>query len=243
MPQHQRHRGKNPRDVALFSAEQLPRLRDAVADYSFLLTRGYAEKSALQLVGNRYSLATRQRQAVGRVACSDQARLYRNANRLTTENVRDVRIGIDGYNLLITVESALSGGILLWGRDGAIRDLASIHGSYKKVEETLPAVQAIGRHLAQLAIEGATWYLDAPVSNSGRLRQFLLEQAEAHGWGWRVELAPDPDAVLRQSPDPVVTSDSGVLDGSVRWFPLAESLFAQWSPPPEILDLRPSGCA
>lgn len=239
MPQRQHHRGKHPQDDALFDAGQLPGLRAAIADYSLLLTRGYAEKSALEPVGNRYALVVRQRQAVARVACSDQARLHRAANRLTPAEVRGAVVRIDGYNLLITVESALAGGLLLWGCDGAIRDLASIHGTYKRVEETVPAIEAIGSHLHQMAPGGVTWYLDAPVSNSGRLRGLLLERSEVHGWAWQVELVPDPDPVLRHSPDPVVTSDSGILDGGARWLAFAESLFGQWSVPPAILDLRP----
>ena len=130
---------------------------------------------------------------------------------------------------------------MLWGRDGTIRDLASIHGSYRRVEETLPAMEAIGNHLAQMEPGSVTWYLDAPVSNSGRLRGLLLAQSEAHGWNWQVELAPDPDRILRRCPEPVVTSDSGVLDGPVRWLGFAESLFTRAAPLREILDLRPDG--
>ena len=43
-----------------------------MADFSWLLTRGYAEKGALKLVGDRFSLTERQRLAVMRSACSDQ---------------------------------------------------------------------------------------------------------------------------------------------------------------------------
>ncbi len=55
----------------------LPRLREAVADFSLLLTKGYAEKSALKLVGDRFSLTQRQRLAVMRSSCSDQQRQSR----------------------------------------------------------------------------------------------------------------------------------------------------------------------
>jgi hypothetical protein len=50
----------------------LPRLRQAVADFSMLLTKGYADKSSLKLVGDRFSLTQRQRVAVMRGSCSDQ---------------------------------------------------------------------------------------------------------------------------------------------------------------------------
>ena len=59
------HRGPHPADQNLFGNEQLPRLRNAVADLSWLLTRGYAAKAAVKLVGDKNSLTERQRLALG----------------------------------------------------------------------------------------------------------------------------------------------------------------------------------
>ena len=102
-------------------------------------------------------------------------------------------------NLLIAVECALSGGILLQGRDGCIRDLASVHGSYHKIQETLTAVYLIGRTLEGLAVRRANWYFDAPVSNSGRLKTLLRAEAGQAGWNWHIELAANPDRLLAAS--------------------------------------------
>ena len=54
MPDKREHRGQHPADEKLFSKEALSGLRQAVADYSLLLTKGYAETSALKLVGDRF---------------------------------------------------------------------------------------------------------------------------------------------------------------------------------------------
>ena len=59
------------------------------------------------------------------------------------------RIAIDGYNVLITIEAAMSGGCIFKARDGCLRDLASIHGTYRKVNETIPALQLIGEFLKE----------------------------------------------------------------------------------------------
>src|SRR6185437_10906506 len=66
----QTHRGAASEDHRLFATEQLPSLRAAAADFCWLLDRDYAPNSALELVGNRYSLAARQRMAISRYACS-----------------------------------------------------------------------------------------------------------------------------------------------------------------------------
>jgi len=48
----------------------LPGLRAAAADFCWLLDRGYASRSALELVGNHHNLTSRQRMAVSRFACA-----------------------------------------------------------------------------------------------------------------------------------------------------------------------------
>ena len=57
----------------------------------------------------------------------------------------------DGFNLIITVEVALSGGLVLDCHDGTVRDLAGLRGSYHPVDETDGALDLIGRELGALA--------------------------------------------------------------------------------------------
>jgi hypothetical protein len=60
-----RNRGKNTGDDTLFgSAKQLEKMKSAVQDMQYLLSRNYAEKASSELVGNHYRLKTRQIQAV-----------------------------------------------------------------------------------------------------------------------------------------------------------------------------------
>ena len=84
--------------------------------------------------------------------------------------------------MLTTVEAALAGGVLLAARDGTYRDMASMHGSYRKVAETGPALELIGRTASELGVSECLWYLDRPVSNSGRLKTLMEELAAARGW-------------------------------------------------------------
>lgn len=222
MPNQQRHRGHHPKDVQLFSAKWQPVLQEAVRDLSFLYTRGYAEKSSVKLVGNRYNLNVRQRLALQRMACSDQAQAARQAKH--THELSNQAVAIDGYNLLITIESALSNGILFHCRDGCYRDIASVHGTYRRVEETIPALQLIGETLKILGVSAAQWYLDAPVSNSGRLKVLMYEIATQHQFSWQIDLENNPDRVLVEQEKIVVSSDSWVLDNAKCWTNLAKEI-------------------
>ena len=237
MPDKRRHRGPHPDDVKLFAPETISSLRLALADFSLLLTKGYADKSALKLVGDKFSLTQRQRLAIMRGACSDQQLVSRNQRKVKLKKIAGNSIAIDGYNLLITIEAAMSGAVIFRGRDGCFRDLASIHGTYRKVSETIPAIELIGKFLEGYRIKNALWLLDSPVSNSGRLKKIISELAEKNNWNWEVKLYLNPDAELIKTDFIVVTSDSVILDKCKKWVNLATEIINEKVENPWIMDL------
>lgn len=228
MPDKRKHRGPHPDDSSLFAPEHITAIQQAGTEYAWLLTHGYADKSALKLVGDRHGLDARQRMAVWRTACSDQALENRRAREVPLAGCSGQAVGIDGYNVLITVESAMSGGVVLIGRDGCCRDLASIHGTYRKVEETVPAVELIAEHVVALGVERVDWYLDKPVSNSGRLKVLMADLLETRGWLnlFNIELVDSPDQVLATYPGIAVTADGPVLDRCGRWTNLVRDIIS-----------------
>jgi hypothetical protein len=237
MPDHRQHRGANPKDAEAFAPEMLPRLQAACVDLSCLLSRGYAEKSAGTLVGDRYALTERQRIAVRRCACSDEQLADRRRRQASSGDLAGALLEIDGYNVLTTVEAALADAVVLVGRDGCYRDMASMHGNFRKVAETPRANRLMGRTLARLGVREAIWYLDSPVSNSAHLKQLLLEIAAAEKWNWRVELVPDPDPILAASSQITASADSGILDRTVRWFSLAREIVREHVPSANLVSL------
>ena len=237
-PDTRRHRGAHPADAELFAGDQLPKLRLAVVDLCWLLSRGYNLASSLKLVGDRYGLRERQRLAVSRCACSNQDRRRRKEHCVSVEQIRDQPVIVDGFNLIITVEAALSGGPILIGVDDCIRDLSSVHGSYRSVEETDRAIMMIGDALHQLGPSQVLWLLDRPVSNSGRLAAKLTDLAARHDWPWEVEVVFNPDAAIVASSSIAITSDSSILDGVSRWTDFKSHLLAHELPAAWTLDLR-----
>ncbi len=220
MPDTRLHRGKAPEDDHLFGPQMLDLLGRATADLSLLLSRGYAEKSTLKLVGDRYSLTARQRVAVGRCACSDQQLAVRKKHQYPIDSIQNKILLLDGYNILITLESALSGGYIFRGRDGCIRDLAGIHGTYHKVNETIPAIKMIGQVLTELNLQKAVWYLDSPVSNSGRLKTIIRSLFQNCPIENEIQLVPNPDKELAAAEHCIATSDSVILDQCKQWLNL-----------------------
>jgi hypothetical protein len=202
-----------------------------------LLTRGYASASAIKLVGDRYALNARQRIAVARCACPEDAMARRKHHEIPLATVAGQELWIDGYNVLTSLEAALSGGVILHACDGCFRDMASMHGTYRTVEETLPAIRIVGELAQQWGIRRCHWLLDQPVSNSGRLKTLLKNIAAEHHWNWQAELTPTPDRALAQCEQIVATADSCILDRAERWFNLARLAIESRIPAAWIVDL------
>lgn len=204
-------RGPDPEDAHAFAPAALPALRRGVDDLSWLLERGYSDVAALKLVGDHLQLTRRQRKAIQRCACADTQVQERRARRLSRP---DGPVIIDGFNVLITLERALAGGPVLVGRDGAWRDLAGVHGTWRSVATTGHALEAVGRVLGQTQ---TTWVLDRPVSNAGRLSVRIRTLAQERGWPWLATVEDQADAIVRDFDGTAATSDGGILDRCGAW--------------------------
>jgi hypothetical protein len=116
--------------------------------------------------------------------------------------------------------------------------MASLHGSYREVEETAAAARLIGTAAEQWGITRCRWLLDRPVGNSARLRGLLLEIAAASQWSWQVDLEYSPDRILTSTTETVASSDSVILDRCSAWCNLAAVVITSHVPQAHILNLR-----
>ncbi len=228
-----KHRGLAPEDRIFEDPVHLMKLREAVADLSWLLRRGYSQKSATELVGNRYQLTQRERHALIHAAWGG----HKRHPPLGTDAVCGKKICIDGFNLLITLETALGGGILIQGVDGCIRDIANVHGNYSLRHETQKAVELVAEGIEELGVKEAVWYFDRPVSNSGRIARLVDETAKRLGVSMRAVATDRVDTLLKSCRGVVVTADAAILDSGVVWFDLAGWIIRDKIPKARIVAL------
>ncbi len=230
-------RGAHPKDRECFAPAAVATLRRAVADLSWLMGRGYSSKASLKLVGDRHALRDRQRKALRRCAAGDEDCARRRNSRLDVAKLAGEPLIVDGYNVLLTIEAALSGGVLLLGHDGVMRDLAAMSGHYRRVQVTRAAVGLIADAVAAAGCAKVRWLLDRPVSNSGRLRALIEDRVVGEPPEWTVELTDRTDRVLTESPAVVASADSAVIDGCRRWCNLARHVVETAVPGAWIVDL------
>lgn len=228
-------RGYIPTDEKEFGSESQIILRKAQKDILYLLERGYKVKSASTYVGNHYMLSERQRLAIVRATATSEILKAREEKRLDKCTIGKT-LYIDGLNIIITLEVALSSSTLIHCMDGTIRDLAGLRGTYRLIDKTEDAIRLMGEELKDLAIEEVIFYLDAPVSNTGRLKQKLMEQLDHYPYRVTVELVNNVDVILGQHGN-VVSQDSIILNECESWFNLVPEIINNNLPDVKFVEL------
>lgn len=219
-------RGFVPEDRRNFSSSALPVLQAASRDVCHLLDRGYGLSPTLTFVANHYQLSARQRLAIMRSVCSTEQREQRKRKIVDPAALKGQTVWIDGFNQIITLEVMACRSPLFLGMDGAVRDLAALRGTYRLIPETAWAVRSLLRFLKSVDVGAAVILLDAPVSNSGRLRQAIFEANAAFALDLAVPLIRGVDAEL-SGHNAVMTADSAVLDRCAGWINFTGSLAQQ----------------
>lgn len=208
--------------ASIFRPQKIDDLRCATHDLSWLLSRDYTITSSLKIVGDRYRLHRVGRAAVKRAAVPDQARVERTAREVTElDQLRGATVWIDGFNILITAERALRGDPILRCRDGVIRDIAGVHGTYRRGRQTNAALDQISAALRELGVGEILWLFDQPVSNSGRAAELARRYGDA-------SVVADPDQDLIHAPEEVIviSGDGEVIERSSQWFNLLDHLIS-----------------
>jgi len=228
MAHEKRSRGKQSNDDQLFGNDKAKaRFAAALYDYGFLLTRGYGQKSSVQLVGNRYRLNARQQQALMNMGASQVQIEQRRSRSLAIKDLKDKTLVIDGFNLIITLESYFSGAYVFEGMDGFYRDISSVHGSYKRIAKTTEVIKEVGSFLTEYACHKIYWVLDKPVSNSGKLKLLMEEMAKENAWNWEVLLDFNPDRFIVDFGHIAISSDAWVLDHAEANFNFLQLYFQE----------------
>lgn len=194
---------------------------EAARDLRYLLERGYHRESALKLIVDKYQLSTNQRLLLYRAVYDSSTAANHKQKIITSDKIRGSKLAMDGYNVLITVESGLRGGLLVLCDDGFIRDISAVHGKYKMTNMTEKALSIILKAVQELKPAETNFFYDAQVSKSGQLASQVrrtLRSAGLTGSAYAVERA---DISTLDFGDIVATSDSVLISKAEAVFDIA----------------------
>lgn len=203
------------------SREKLTR---AVRDLRYLLDQGYPRDSAVNFVSNHYRLQLNKRHLLARCVFSKTEAAELRRKDVGAARVRGRRLGVDGYNVLITLESVLTGKRVVRCDDGYIRDLRAIFGKYRASSATSRAISTLVRTIAKAKPKSVAVLFDKQVSRSGELAAEVRRQLKQEGLEGDALAVGGVDMGLRTF-DVVASSDRAVIARAK----------AVWDVPAEIL--------
>jgi len=210
----------------------------AVNDYLYLLEKHYPQKTILKIVGDKYKLPKTERGMLYRGISTSEACRFRISKLLAENEINGKTIGVDGFNVLLTIGSYLIGNTVFISNDNFLRDTSEFRGRIFRSEIFIRCVQLTIDYLKQKQISGLVFYFDEPVKYSqkacGHIREILLD-SPLEG---KAVITPSPDLVLSNYQNGIIaTSDSAIINTTnTKVFDLARHIL-EYNFNPDFLNL------
>ncbi|MGZ4856811.1 MAG: DUF434 domain-containing protein [Methanobacteriaceae archaeon] len=195
-----------------------PGLEAANRDFRYLLNQGYPRKGALKFVGDHYLLKDTSRNYLYRTVFSNEQADNRKMKLVVLSDIKNKIVFVDGYNVLITLESICSGenGLIVKGDDGVIRDVKAVFGKYKGNKMTKSVLNSVMSLLKPYHPLAVRIFYDRQISLSGELAKLTREIMAMHGVQGTAETSENVDFQLvhlsRDLEGIVATSDGVIMD-------------------------------
>ncbi len=220
--------------------ESWPHLQDSANDFRYLLARGYPRQAALGLVGNRYGLDETARRLLHRGVFAPEVAAARRAKLRRLSDLPGHPLGLDGHNVLITLECALRNLPLVAADDGWVRDVGEVSRAFRPSPATDRVLALLAGYLADQAPGPVEVFYDAPLSRSGELAQRTREIFASRGLDVQAAAVPVPERQLAAFPGAIATSDTALIDARETLVDLAGEIIRQQQEWP-LIDLGESG--
>jgi hypothetical protein len=154
------------------------------------------------------------RYVLARVISSSKSAKARKAKAVPVQALRDADVIIDGYNVLITVESLLAGRPVYLSDDGFLRDTFGIFNRYRPAELTDDALAAIFDLLVAAAPARIAFLLDQQMSRSGELAARIRALMADRQLPGTTCTAKDADHRLKTFTGIVASADGCIIDSA-----------------------------
>ena len=217
------------------------KLRQAAADFLYLMDRGYPRSASLQLVGNRHNLNALHRDLLHRGIFAREEAKQRRKRLVGPEKLVDRKLLVDGHNVIITTESRVAGRPLIAANDGLIRDVAGISHRYRISSLTHEAIDHIFRLLHRHPPGETILFLDAPIRQSGELAAIFRSALKSWNLTGDAQALKVPEKQLIGGKGIVASSDSAILDGVEQGFDLAAAVIKSLPERVNLIDFTSLG--
>ena len=216
---------------------------EAVKDYFYLLQRGYPPRGFLMLVGNRYGLSDTLRSILYRGIAPERKNIMRRQKLIMPDEISNKVLHIDGFNVLMTVASYISGKPVFISTDGFLRDASALRGKMRYERKTDEALLLMMKYL--LLFKNIKYlHLDEKVDFHSKIIDRVVEIFEPKKETDKIKVIVSPSVdndLIHIKEGIVATSDSEIIDNTkLELFDLARHLI-EWRFHPDFYIISPPG--
>jgi len=190
----------------------MPEPGNAVTDIRYLLDRGYPGKGVITFVCNHYRLDIKWRYVFTRVVFGKDTIKSRREKTVNCEDLKGEVVLVDGYNVLIGVESALKGEPVYLCDDGFLRDTRGVFRNYRCSGQTTKAMDEILGVLRGFTPFRVEFLFDSQISKSKEMARWVEKKLKDVGLEGSAGTSRHVDHDLKQSNGIIATADGSIID-------------------------------
>lgn len=196
-------------------------LVEATKDLRYLLSRGYNRDGAIRFIGDKCRVTLAERYVLMRCVFDKAEAENRRRKLVPISDINGNVVSIDGYNLLITVESILAEKTVIQCDDSITRDISAVFGKHRITEGTMKALHMILEILKQNNPKEVHFFYDKQVSKSGELASMTRTMIKDVNIRGTATTAMKSDIATLRSGGIIVSGDSVIIQKADRILDLA----------------------
>lgn len=190
-------------------------------DIRSILRWGYPKFSTIRFVADHFQLSLEERHILARVIMPPDRIISRINKKIDCSEIKDRKILIDGYNVLLTVDSLLKKELMWFCDDGYIRDTRYYFSKAKQAEDIEEALDAVLGFLSEASPKSVFFLFDAQISRSGELAGFTRHKLKEYKISGEAKTSKIADFELKtEGGNPernvIVATSDGIIIDSVK---------------------------
>jgi hypothetical protein len=204
----------------LYGSHMREKLLKPARDIRRILLWGYPKFATIRFVADHFQLNVEERHILTRIIVPPERIASRISKKVAFIDTRYKDILLDGYNVLLSVDSLLRKKPIWLCDDGYVRDTRCYFSKAKQVEDLEKSLDLVIKFLCEAHPKSVIFLLDAQISRSGELAGFIRYKMEEHEIPGEARISKTTDFELKayeecQKNDLVVATSDGIVIDSV----------------------------
>jgi len=190
-------------------------------DIRSILRWGYPKFATIRFVAEHSRLSAEERHILSRVIVSPKKEVSRIRKKIACDSINNRDLLLDGYNVLLSVDSLLKNEPMWFCDDGYIRDTRYYFGKKNQAEDLEEALDSVLEFLSEASLKSVSFLLDSQISRSGELAGFIRRKIENYGILGDAYTSKTADFDLKREggnseKNLIIATSDGIIIDSVR---------------------------